>query len=107
MGDSLTTAFGALSRIPLDLFVEYRGVSWSIGGKGTIKRRIALPNILKKYNPNLLCYSAGITPPFIPIPSENLNVAVTGKSVPQSFIYQFVALPNRYNFSYFRQRSLS
>ena len=78
MGDSLTAGFGALSWTLLDLFVEYRGISWSIGGDGTIKSRKTFPNILKEYNPKLVGYSVGITPPLIPFPNEHLNVAVSG-----------------------------
>ncbi|PIK37686.1 putative phospholipase B1, membrane-associated-like [Apostichopus japonicus] len=40
---------------------EYRGRSWPIGGDLTIEEVSTLPNILKKYNPNLMGYSIGIS----------------------------------------------
>ena len=79
MGDSLTAAFGALSFTLIDLFVEYRGISFSIGGDKTIKSYLTLPNILKEYNPDLTGYSLGIDPPLIALGNENLNVAVSGE----------------------------
>ena len=54
------------------------GVSWSIGGDGNVRTVITLPNILKEYNPNLKGFATGISPPLIPISSENLDVAVSG-----------------------------
>lgn len=57
LGDSLTAATGASSiRIP-DLFVENRGLSWSIGGQWNWQNSTTLPNILKEFNPNLMGYS--------------------------------------------------
>lgn len=79
-GDSLTAAFGANAYTPIDLFIEYHGVSWSIGGDETVRSVITLPNILREYNPNLKGYSKGISPPLIAIPNENLDVAVSGKN---------------------------
>jgi len=79
-GDSLTAAFGANAYTPIDLFIEYHGVSWSIGGDETVRSVITLPNILREYNPNLKGYSKGISPPLIAIPNENLDVAVSGNT---------------------------
>ncbi|KGL72524.1 Phospholipase B1, membrane-associated, partial [Tinamus guttatus] len=56
LGDSLTAALGAQAMDPLG---EWRGVSWSIGGDGTLETRTTLPNILKKFNPNLVGFSTG------------------------------------------------
>ena len=78
MGDSLTAAFGACSYTLIDLFVEYRGVSWSIGGDKDVKTIVTLPNILKKYNPNIKGYAVGIAPPLIRFPNNHLDVAVSG-----------------------------
>ncbi|NXD08751.1 PLB1 Phospholipase, partial [Nothocercus nigrocapillus] len=58
LGDSLTTAVGAEA---LDPQGEWRGLSWSIGGDGTLETRTTLPNILKKFNPNLFGFSTGNT----------------------------------------------
>ena len=83
MGDSATAGNAALARTVLGLiFVDYRGVSWSIGGDGTIKSRKTFPNILKQYNPSLIGYSVGTDSAFFSFGNEHLNVAVSGKSVP-------------------------
>lgn len=56
LGDSLTTAVGA--KVP-DLQTDWRGLSWSIGGDETLEVQATLPNILKKFNPNLFGFSTG------------------------------------------------
>ncbi|XP_056424549.1 phospholipase B1, membrane-associated [Hyla sarda] len=73
LGDSLTAAFGAKSTSLLNLATEWRGLSWSIGGDGTLETYTTIPNILKKFNPNIKGFSTGIGP-------TNLmfNVAVGG-----------------------------
>lgn len=59
LGDSLTTAFGAKARNLLELRTEYKGVSWSIGGDKTLETVTTLPNIIKKFNPDLKGMSLG------------------------------------------------
>eukprot|EP00794_Sanderia_malayensis_P015211 gene15211-16782_t len=79
MGDSITAAFGAKSRNILEIFLEFRGVSWSIGGDKTLNDVTTLPNIIKEYNGNVDGFSVKITPPKISIPwRSHLNVAVSG-----------------------------
>ena len=78
LGDSITAAFGALSFTLIDLFIEFRGISWSVGGDKDLDTYATLPNILKKYNPNLKGYSTGIVPPLIPLANIHLNKAVSG-----------------------------
>ncbi|XP_065487748.1 phospholipase B1, membrane-associated [Caloenas nicobarica] len=56
LGDSLTTAVGAKATDPP---TEWRGFSWSIGGDETLEIQATLPNILKKFNPNLFGFSTG------------------------------------------------
>ncbi|XP_015478882.1 phospholipase B1, membrane-associated isoform X1 [Parus major] len=56
LGDSLTTAVGA--RVP-DLQTDWKGLSWSIGGDAILEIQATLPNILKKFNPNLFGFSTG------------------------------------------------
>ncbi|XP_069708716.1 phospholipase B1, membrane-associated [Phaenicophaeus curvirostris] len=56
LGDSLTTAVGANAS---DQITEWRGLSWSIGGDETLEIQTTLPNILKKFNPNLFGFSTG------------------------------------------------
>ncbi|XP_065061338.1 phospholipase B1, membrane-associated-like [Rhopilema esculentum] len=62
IGDSMTTAFAARSKSVFDLFVEFRGISWSAGGKGKLEEVTTLPNIIKKYNPMISGFSTGMTP---------------------------------------------
>jgi len=80
MGDSITAGFGALSFTLVDLFMEFRGVSWSIGGDSVLKKHITIPNILKLYNPNVKGFSHGIAPALISVPWNHLNVAVSGST---------------------------
>ncbi|KFP76921.1 Phospholipase B1, membrane-associated, partial [Apaloderma vittatum] len=56
LGDSLTTAVGVKAT---DLQTDWRGLSWSIGGDGTLETQATLPNILKKFSPNLFGFSTG------------------------------------------------
>ncbi|XP_061846104.1 phospholipase B1, membrane-associated [Colius striatus] len=56
LGDSLTTAVGAGAT---DLKTNWRGLSWSVGGDETLETQTTLPNILKKFNPNLFGFSTG------------------------------------------------
>uniref|UniRef100_A0A8C0UUQ3 Phospholipase B1, membrane-associated n=1 Tax=Cyanistes caeruleus TaxID=156563 RepID=A0A8C0UUQ3_CYACU len=56
LGDSLTTAVGA--KVP-DLQTDWKGLSWSIGGDAILEIQATLPNILKKFNPNLFGFSTG------------------------------------------------
>ncbi|KAM4694182.1 phospholipase B1, membrane-associated [Discoglossus pictus] len=73
LGDSLTAAFGANASSILDLTKEWRGISWSIGGDGTLETHTTLPNILKKFNPNIKGYSTGMG-----TTNAMFNVAVGG-----------------------------
>lgn len=57
IGDSLTAGNGALATNILQVLIENKGVSWSIGGQGTWQRFLTLPNILKVFNPKLYGFS--------------------------------------------------
>ncbi|PSN51394.1 hypothetical protein C0J52_04439 [Blattella germanica] len=57
MGDSLSAANGAAAANLVEVYIENRGMSWSIGGESTWRQYITLPNILKEFNPNLVGYS--------------------------------------------------
>ncbi|CAF3262459.1 unnamed protein product [Rotaria socialis] len=59
MGDSLTAANGAKAKTVSGVLVEYRGVSWSIGGDDNLQTVVTLANILRQYNPYLDGYSRG------------------------------------------------
>ena len=80
LGDSITAAFGAKSKNLLDLFAEFRGVSWSIGGDDSLKDVVTVPNIIKEYYSDVKGFSVGTTPLKIRIPwKSHLNYAVSGK----------------------------
>ncbi|KAM7403287.1 hypothetical protein PAMA_003963 [Pampus argenteus] len=59
LGDSITTGFGAKAKNLLQLSTEYRGVSWCIGGDETLETVTTLPNILRKFNPEIKGMSLG------------------------------------------------
>ncbi|CAF4107567.1 unnamed protein product [Rotaria sordida] len=59
MGDSLTAANGAKATTVVGVLVEYRGVSWSIGGDQNLQKVVTLPNIIRQYNSKLDGYSLG------------------------------------------------
>ncbi|XP_031334145.1 phospholipase B1, membrane-associated-like [Photinus pyralis] len=59
MGDSLIAGSGAMEEWALGNMIEYRGLSWCIGGEHTWRTYLTLPNILKEFNPNLTGYSTG------------------------------------------------
>ncbi|XP_055596724.1 phospholipase B1, membrane-associated-like [Uranotaenia lowii] len=57
VGDSLTSATAANSVALWELLIENRGLAWCIGGQGTWRTHLTLPNILKEFNPDLFGYS--------------------------------------------------
>ncbi|KAF5289645.1 hypothetical protein FQA39_LY15003 [Lamprigera yunnana] len=59
MGDSLIAGSGALEEWALGNMIEYRGLSWCIGGQATWRTYLTLPNILKEFNSNLTGFSTG------------------------------------------------
>jgi len=59
MGDSLTAANGAKALTIIALLVEYRGVSWSIGGDADLASVVTLSNIMRKFNSKLTGFSTG------------------------------------------------
>uniref|UniRef100_H0XDI7 Phospholipase B1, membrane-associated n=1 Tax=Otolemur garnettii TaxID=30611 RepID=H0XDI7_OTOGA len=73
LGDSMTTAKGARADNSSGTITSWRGLSWSIGGDEVLETHTTLPNILKKFNPNLLGFSTGTREE-----TTGLNVAVEG-----------------------------
>lgn len=57
--------------------LQYRGVSFSVGGDEDLTKTETVANILKKYNPDLRGFSRGIAPVWFEELSQ-LNVAVPG-----------------------------
>ncbi|XP_060720922.1 phospholipase B1, membrane-associated isoform X1 [Tachysurus vachellii] len=80
LGDSLTTAIGANSTTVLGIPIEYRHVSWSIGGYGTFQNVITLANILRLFNPDLVgpAQSRTVHGTRAPLTDTGFNLAVTG-----------------------------
>lgn len=59
MGDSLTAGTGIEASNILMVLTQNRGMSWSGGGETTFEDQITLPNILKKYNPDVYGFATG------------------------------------------------
>ncbi|MBN3291961.1 PLB1 Phospholipase, partial [Polypterus senegalus] len=61
IGDSLTAGNGIGSKPSnvVDVLKQYRGLSWSIGGDKSLETVTTLPNILRKFNPQLTGFSTG------------------------------------------------
>ncbi|XP_046691563.1 phospholipase B1, membrane-associated isoform X2 [Silurus meridionalis] len=80
LGDSLTTAIGANATTLLGIPIEFRHISWSIGGYGTFQNVITLANILRLFNPDLVGPARSRTVHGTPAPFSDtgLNLAVTG-----------------------------
>jgi len=74
MGDSLTAARGADNGV-IGMLFDYKGLSWSVGGDSTFESHTSLPNILRKYNPNLYGFSTGHSLLGF---GSNFNAAVSG-----------------------------
>lgn len=73
VGDSLTSATAANSQGLWEVLVENRGLSWCIGGQGTWRTHLTLPNILKEFNPSIFGYS--LTDSFNVHKTAQFNVA--------------------------------
>ncbi|XP_062864135.1 phospholipase B1, membrane-associated isoform X2 [Trichomycterus rosablanca] len=61
LGDSITAGngVGASQNNLLGVLTEYRGLSWSVGGDGSLSSVTTLANILREFNPSLTGYSTG------------------------------------------------
>ncbi|XP_012862289.2 phospholipase B1, membrane-associated-like [Echinops telfairi] len=61
LGDSLTAGNGIATKPDdlLDVTTQYRGLSYSSGGDGSLHNVTTLPNILREFNPNLIGYAVG------------------------------------------------
>ena len=76
IGDSLTAGNGAMATHMLEIMTENKGVSFSIGGQGTWRTFLTVPNILKAFNPNLYGYST--TDGISTMKSSKFNAAEIG-----------------------------
>ncbi|KAG5875475.1 hypothetical protein JTB14_002985 [Gonioctena quinquepunctata] len=59
MGDSITAGIGISASNILIGSIDDRGKSFAVGGQGTWRTYLTLPNILKEFNSNLFGYSYG------------------------------------------------
>ncbi|KAJ3606729.1 hypothetical protein NHX12_026248 [Muraenolepis orangiensis] len=80
LGDSLTTAIGANASNVLGIPIEFRHVSFSIGGYGSLRDVITLANIIKLFNPSVLgaAPSPTVHGTTAPLGETGFNLAVTG-----------------------------
>jgi phospholipase B1, membrane-associated len=78
LGDSVTAGFATDAQNLIQLVFESRGRPFAIGGAESLEQRITLPNLLKKFNPDLVGFSLGSNLPETPIDQQGLNVAVSG-----------------------------
>lgn len=75
-GDSITAGNGADADNLLEVILNARGHSWSIGGMETLEKLLTIPNVLKKFNPNLKGYSTDFSDE--DDPEAGMNVARMG-----------------------------
>ena len=59
LGDSLSTGFAVDADGFFSVIKDYRGVSFSAGVDESLETLVTLPNIMKKFNQNLVGYSTG------------------------------------------------
>jgi hypothetical protein len=91
LGDSITAGTGAMADDIFEVANEYRGISFSIGGDGTWRDHLTLPNILRVFNPDLYGYANGKSRiNEKPGPYARYNLAVTG-AVAQDVVKQVCA----------------
>jgi len=78
LGDSLTAALGAKAEWITEMRTENREISWSMGGEASLDTVVTLPNILRKFNPNLFGFSTESSSYFTTFTGVGLNAAVSG-----------------------------
>ncbi|KAK1796043.1 hypothetical protein P4O66_009148 [Electrophorus voltai] len=108
LGDSLTTAIGANATTVLGIPIEFRHVSWSIGGHGTFQDVITLArlfiyidldcailgvaDLLRLFNPSVVgpapCKTVHGTP--APVNETGFNLAITGHNTFVNYVLFFL-----------------
>jgi hypothetical protein len=78
VGDSITAALGAEAKTLFGMLYEYRGRSWSMGGMESLERVTTLPNILRKFNPELYGFNNREDTSFVYTEGVGFNQAVSG-----------------------------
>ena len=56
-GDSITAGNGLGADQAIGVAIENRGESWSVGGNQTIETILTIPNLIKKFNPDVTGWS--------------------------------------------------
>lgn len=79
MGDSLSAGCGTNAKTLLGILLEYRGRSWSMGGQSDLERVLTLPNILKKFNPDLHGYNRRFDKSIVLSRGVGFNAAISGQ----------------------------
>ncbi|XP_050522339.1 phospholipase B1, membrane-associated-like isoform X4 [Daktulosphaira vitifoliae] len=92
IGASMVVGLGSFAQNILEVNVEDRGFSFSIGGNGDWRKYLTLPNIIKEFNPNLKGYSYGS--PLAEERGSQFNVAETG-ALSQDVLFQAKEIVNR------------
>ena len=82
IGDSITAANGAHAQNMEECTIEHPGLSWSIGGDSSIHTLVTLPNLLRKFRPNVTGFSTTENP------HANFNMAIPGQRAYDLLIYQ-------------------
>ena len=97
IGDSLTAGNGIFALNELQVLLEGRGASWSIGGLQSWRQFLTVPNIIKEFNPNLYGFSiAGQAYSYERV--SRFNVAEVGVRNKKKF-YLLKAILNLFNFA--------
>ncbi|GMS93300.1 hypothetical protein PENTCL1PPCAC_15475, partial [Pristionchus entomophagus] len=79
LGDSLTAGNGAGANVndAVAVLIQYRGLTFAMGGDKPLDEHITLPSILQKFNPDLFGYSTGTGSANV-WKTSKLNAAVPG-----------------------------
>jgi phospholipase B1 len=96
---------GAAASSIFGIINEFRGYSFSAGGDQTLETIISIPNILKKYNKNLVGYSTGKDVILSPFGRSNnhFNIAASGheaKNIPEQARELVRRMKNSKEFNY-------
>jgi hypothetical protein len=78
MGDSITAACGENARTILGMLLEFRSRSWSIGGKSKLEKILTIPNVLRKFNPDLRGYNTRSS--ILMTKGVGFNAAISGST---------------------------
>jgi hypothetical protein len=90
VGDSITAALGAEAKTLFGMLYEYRGRSWSMGGMESLESVVSMPNILRKFNPEVYGYNKKEDVSFVYTKGVGFNRAISGSlssNIPGKFTF--------------------